>query len=115
MSTMTLTTSLNYESMHRPVRLTRRGRLLVTITTAVAAASMVLAVLTLGSPGATAADPTSTATITHTVSVGESLWSVAAEVAGTGDVRAVLQEIKSLNNFAGSTVVPGQVLTIPKR
>ena len=113
MSTMTLNASLNYESMHRPVHLTRRGRLVVTIISAVAAASMMLAVLTLGAPGATAADPTSTATLTHTVSVGESLWSVAAEVAGTGDVRAALHQIKELNGITGSTVVPGQVLIVP--
>jgi nucleoid-associated protein YgaU len=44
---------------------------------------------------------------------GDTLWSIAASVAGEDDVRAVVDRIQQLNGLAGSTVVPGQVLEMP--
>jgi LysM repeat protein len=48
------------------------------------------------------------------VEQGDSLWSIAASVAGEGDdVRAVVDRIQELNGLSGSAVLPGQVLELP--
>jgi hypothetical protein len=48
------------------------------------------------------------------VQPGDSVWSIATSVAGTGDdVRAVVDDIQQLNGLRGSALVPGQVLDLP--
>jgi Tfp pilus assembly protein FimV len=48
------------------------------------------------------------------VQPGDTVWSIAAEVAGGGqDVRVVVDAIEELNDLEGSVVVPGQVLELP--
>ena len=97
-----------------PVRLTRRGRLVLTI--AVALATLMVGVLTALMWSTLAADPAEAgdgAGVTYVVTAGDTLWSIAAEVAGTGDVRAVMYEIKQANGLTGGAVVPGQVLDLP--
>jgi LysM repeat protein len=49
----------------------------------------------------------------HTVKPGETLWSVAAGVAGGGDIRRAVFEIQQLNGLAGATILPGQQLILP--
>jgi nucleoid-associated protein YgaU len=45
---------------------------------------------------------------------GDTLWSIAAAVAGEGDdVRAVIADIRELNELPDAVVVPGQVLVLP--
>ena len=45
---------------------------------------------------------------------GDTLWSIAAGVAGEGDdVRGVIADIRELNDLADAVVVPGQVLVLP--
>ena len=45
---------------------------------------------------------------------GDTLWSIAAAVAGEGDdVRAVVADIRELNELPDAVVVPGQVLVLP--
>ncbi len=45
---------------------------------------------------------------------GETLWSIAAAVAGEGDdVRTVVADIRELNELRDAVVVPGQVLVLP--
>lgn len=49
-----------------------------------------------------------------TVGPGESLWTIAAEVADEGqDVRIVIDQIMALNNLSASTVPAGAELTVP--
>ena len=93
--------------------MTRRGRRVVGVFSALMAAIAVLAVLGLGSPQASASDGSEITT--RTVGTGESLWSVASDIAGDGDVSAVVYEIRQLNNLSGSTLSPGQVLVVPTR
>ncbi|RBY76286.1 hypothetical protein DQ239_14345 [Blastococcus sp. TF02-09] len=48
------------------------------------------------------------------VQPGDSLWSIAAAVAGDGDdVREVVAEIRELNELSDAVVVPGQLLLLP--
>lgn len=48
------------------------------------------------------------------VQQGDTLWSLAAAVAGQGDdVREVIAEIRQLNELADASLVPGQVLVLP--
>ena len=45
---------------------------------------------------------------------GDTLWSIAAAVTGEGDdVRAVVADIRELNELPDAVVVPGQVLVVP--
>jgi Tfp pilus assembly protein FimV len=48
------------------------------------------------------------------VQSGDTVWSIAGEIAGDGqDVRVVVDAIEELNDLEGSVVVPGQVLELP--
>lgn len=56
------------------------------------------------------------ATETVVISAGQSLWEVAAPLTPAGqDVRTTMVEIRELNGLEGSTLIPGQELTIPVR
>ncbi|MDJ1371593.1 LysM peptidoglycan-binding domain-containing protein [Gulosibacter molinativorax] len=50
---------------------------------------------------------------THTVLAGESLWDIAAGIAGNQDVRDVVVEIQRLNGLSGSSLQAGQQLALP--
>ncbi|MGY1733264.1 LysM peptidoglycan-binding domain-containing protein [Geodermatophilus sp. SYSU D01045] len=94
-----------------PVRLTRRGRRLVTVL--VLAAGVGGAALGRGvlapDDGLRLAGESSVV-----VESGDTVWSIAAEVAGPGqDVRAVVDAIEELNDLEAAVVVPGQVLRLP--
>jgi hypothetical protein len=48
------------------------------------------------------------------VEPGDTLWSIAATVAGGGeDVRGVVAEIRELNGLPDASLVPGQILVLP--
>jgi nucleoid-associated protein YgaU len=47
------------------------------------------------------------------VQPGDTLWSIASPVAGGGDVRAVIAEIRRLNGLSSARLVPGQTLRLP--
>jgi hypothetical protein len=103
------------------VRLTRRGRLVVTvILTAVSLSLVVLAWLAIAaraaqasnggqSPGAVYQNLTSVV-----VHPGQSLWAIASQAEPTADPRAVMQQIIELNALRGTSVVPGQHLWVPR-
>lgn len=97
------------------LRLTRRGRVVVT---ALAALPLVLGVLvgSLGSGGAIAGidDGTSSAAFdTMVVGAGDSLWEIAVSIAPTADPRDVILEIMRLNGLRDAVVQPGQRLALP--
>lgn len=53
-------------------------------------------------------------TVEHVVRPGDTLWALAAGVAGSGaDLRPVVDEIEELNSLDGATIHPGQVLVLP--
>ena len=99
-----------------PLRLTRRGRVVVAV-----AAALLLAVLSLviaASAQATNHPPSSRGAQQHliqvTVGPGQSLWSVAENADPGADTRAVIQQIVELNGLTGDVVTAGQRLWVPR-
>lgn len=92
-----------------PVRLTRRGRivlLLVLLALAVGLAALAAA------PGQ-AADPAGPPPTT-VVAPGDTLWSIAARSAPGRDPFRTIDEIRRLNGIRDYTVHPGQRLIMPR-
>jgi LysM domain len=99
-----------------PLRLTRRGRVVVGI-----AAALLLAVLSLVIAGSAQATnhlvPSRAAqqNLTQvTVRPGQSLWSVAENADPDADTRIVIQQIVQLNGLTGDTIFAGQLLWVPR-
>ena len=93
-----------------PVRLTRRGRIVLVLFVMLL---LVIAGFTLGRGSSQAAGHHRHAQRTVTVEAGETLWTVAARIAPHDDPRLVVADIQSLNHLATPSVVPGQQLLIP--
>jgi hypothetical protein len=108
--------SSRYQQASVPLRLTRRGRVVVGI-----AAALLLAVLSLVIAGSALATnhpvPSRAAQQNLTqVSVrpGQSLWSVAENADPDADTRVVIQQIVELNGLTGDTIFAGQRLWVPR-
>ena len=102
-----------------PLKLTRRGRLVVTAMAVllVAAGSVALAsaAQAMGHSGATPRPGTAGAAITKVeVRPGQSLWTLAETYDPNADTRQVIQEILQLNSMSTDQVQPGQVLWMPR-
>ena len=95
------------------VRLTRRGRLLVTLAVLIALVSAVLA--GAASVAAGTAELGRPTTVEVVVQPGQTLWGVATSVSPGGDPRDVVREIRELNGLEGSALLPGQALAVPVR
>jgi len=99
-----------------PLRLTRRGRVVI----AIAAALLVtmVSLLLAGVAQATNHGPSPGAARQNLVQVivrpGQSLWSVAESADPDQDTRAVIQQIIDLNSLNGDTVLAGQQLWVPR-
>ena len=99
-----------------PLRLTRRGRVVVAIATV-----LVLAVLSLVIAASAQATnhPVPSSGTQHslaqvTVRPGQSLWSVAEAADPDADTRVVIQQIIELNGLTGDVVFAGQQLWVPR-
>jgi hypothetical protein len=101
----------------RPVRLTRRGRLLLVAALALAA----FAGLSMGRGAAPAATDVTAgpATARIVVAPGSTLWSIASDAAPNADPRETIVRIRELNpglaTAPGGTLVAGQPLIVPAR
>ena len=99
----------------RPVRLTRRGRVVVLL----ALVTLTLVAFSLGRVGSQAAPRAVGSSSAHTASTvvrpGESLWAVAERVAPGHDPRAVIDQIADLNNLSSSGLQAGQLLVVPAK
>jgi hypothetical protein len=93
-----------------PVRLTRRGRIVLTLLMMV---GLIVAGFTLGRGSSQAAVHTHLAHHTVTVEAGDTLWSLASRVAPHADPRDVVAEITSLNRLTSDVVEPGEQLVVP--
>ena len=83
------------------------SRVLVLLTVIVAGFLLLLA-------SAVQASGPAPASVEYEVSVGDSLWEVAAAHAEPGeDLRAIVFEIKQLNDLPDSVIHPGQRLLVP--
>jgi len=95
------------------LRLTRRGR---TVLTGLASLPLVVAAVavSLNGGGAIAtADSTESSFEYVTVSAGESLWGLAESIAPAADPRDVIADILSLNQLTTADVHPGLQLALP--
>jgi hypothetical protein len=97
-----------------PLRLTRRGRIVVVVTTVLLLA--VLSLIVAMSAEATSQAPARAAQGLTQVIVrpGQSLWSVAENADPDADTRVVIQQIADLNGLTGSAVFAGQRLWVPR-
>jgi nucleoid-associated protein YgaU len=94
-----------------PVRLTRRGVVVVAGAVAVLAAALLL-LAWLSAPSGAAAGTAAPRTVPATVTVqpGDTLWGIASRLAPQRDPRAEVAELQQLNSLPGGALVPGQVL-----
>ena len=95
------------------VHLTRRGRLARTLL--VLSLTVVLASVFGLSAGAGTSDSIGAPTsfIEITVAQGDTLWSLASRMAGGSDVRAMVDEIASVNALTSADLQAGQKVRIP--
>ena len=93
------------------VRLTRRGRLTLLLLF-VAAAFLTLSVLA-GQSAATGEAGVPVETRTVVVGEGDTLWGIASEVAGPGEVREMIHHIQKLNALPSAGLQRGQELAVP--
>ena len=93
------------------VRLTRRGRLVVFVTSLL----LVLAAAFFLAGGAVGTGEAGTPPPTEIVQVGpgDTLWGIASEIAVDGDVRSVMNDIQRLNALETAGVQAGQKLRVP--
>jgi LysM repeat protein len=92
------------------LRLTRRGRLVILAMLLVVGAVVSLAITSSGAASSTAqAIPVQYVT----VAPGDTLWSIAGEVAPDADRRDTVAQIIERNALPGSSVEAGQRLAVP--
>ena len=102
---------------HSQVRLTPRGRALARLAVVSSLSILLLAGFSLFS-GATAGSEDSISTTPYvkiTVKPGETLWSIASNLSGTGDRRDLVDELIEVNRLKSPEVVAGQKIYIPTR
>ena len=100
-----------------PLRLTRRGRIVLIGIPLVLLAALLLSLAGFFNSPAKASDSAAelqtTSAVTVTVQPGQSLWGIAAAVVPDRDARDVVADIVQLNNLSAGAVFPGQQLFVP--
>ena len=98
-----------------PLRLTRRGRIVVAVAAALVLAALSLVISSAAQatnhPVPARAGQQGVAQIT--VRPGQTLWSVAENADPGADTRVVIQQITELNGLTGSVVYAGERLWVP--
>jgi hypothetical protein len=112
MSTAILNTGLNGTTSMPHLRLTRRGRAVLTVLVALAIVVAGLLVV-LNGGGAAASNGNGGQLHYVTVQGGETLWQLAGEVAPKADPREVVADIVALNQLSTSDIQAGQRIAIP--
>jgi len=96
---------------HPPITLTSRGRLVIGLVLTFFA---LLAWIVLGGGTADAStDQPRPVSQLVVVQPGESLWSIATDIAPDQDPRAVIMRIREINDLGTQHVHPGQSLAVP--
>jgi Tfp pilus assembly protein FimV len=90
-----------------PLRLTRRGVLVLGAAVA-SLAGVLIWLAALSAPAEAPARASVPATVT--VQDGDTLWSIAGQVAPDRDPRAEVDQLRRLNHLGGVALTPGQVL-----
>jgi predicted Zn-dependent protease len=107
--------SHDLRSMEPPLRLTRRGRVVVLVVLFLAAllASVVL-FTTASRANDPADDPAAGPAPTVVVKPGDTLWEIAARSMPRRDNQAAVSELRDLNKLPGYDIQPGDVLVLPR-
>jgi hypothetical protein len=92
-----------------PLRLTRRGRVVLVVLPALLALS---GALLAAAPGAAEAAPREVPR-TVVVGAGERLWTIAERIAPSTDPRVTVAAIERVNGLAGARVDAGTTLVLP--
>lgn len=99
-----------------PLRLTRRGRIVIAVTAALLVA--MISLIAAGVAQATSHAPSPGLARQNLAQVvvrpGQTLWSVAENAEPGQDTRVVVQQIVDLNSLPGPTVQAGQQLWVPR-
>jgi LysM domain len=101
-----------------PVRLTRRGRIVVG-GLAIAIAATAVCLLSLSLAGGALASSSGAARAGYqgmrhvVIEPGQTLWSIAAAADPAADPRLVIEQIIETNSLAGATVYAGEQLWVP--
>lgn len=103
-----------------PVRLTRRGRVVITALILACLTAAVLVISLLASGGAQATNHGQARAGYQgmrqvVVRPGQTLWSIATADEPTADTRMVVSEIMTVNALNSATISAGQLLWIPRR
>lgn len=94
----------------RPLRLTRRGMVASAVGLALVGGLLLLvAYLSAGSP---ASQPTAVPGSVITVQPGDTLWSIAGQVAPGHDPRRVVERLREVNQLSSVSLTPGQTLKV---
>lgn len=105
----------NRTIMATRLRITERGRrVLAALVALPIVVAVVIAVLS-GGTALASLDEGGVPVTFETIDVmpGDTLWSLAGEIAPAADPRDVIDAIVSLNALPSSAIVPGQTLSIP--
>ncbi len=102
-----------------PVRLTRRGRIVLAALAVVGATAVVLLVSLLASGGAQASNHGQLGGAYQgmhqmVVQPGQTLWSIASAAEPTVDPRTVIQQIMTVNALSAPDIQAGQLLWVPR-
>ena len=96
----------------QPIRLTRRGRVVVVLA---ALGALLVGGFTLGhAPSQASGRVHHVAPHTITVEPGETLWGVAARIAPRTDPRLVVAQIQQLNHLHSPQLLAGMQLVVPR-
>jgi hypothetical protein len=96
-------------------RLNRRGRLARTFVVLSLAVVLASVFGLKAGAGTTDAVGAPTSFIEVTVAPGDTLWSLASRMADGGDVRAMVDEISTVNSLSSAELQAGQKVRIPLR
>ena len=118
MTTVTASAGIHYGAATAPaarLRLTVRGRRVLAFLAALPAVVALSLAMVAGGSAIAARDDIAPSASFETVTVmgGDTLWSVAADIAPAADPRDVVDAIARLNALDGVTIAPGQRLAIP--
>lgn len=98
----------------RPLRLTRRGRVVVRLLlAALVVTAVAVGVLATSGVASAGRDARPAVVTTHVVLPGETLWELAERVAPGSDPRDVVARIVELNGLEGAGVRAGTRLVLP--
>lgn len=97
----------------RPVRLTRRGLVASAVGLVVVGGLLLLvAYLSAGSAASPASRPAAVPGSVVTVQPGDTLWSIAGQVAPGHDPRRVVERLREVNHLTSVALTPGQTLKV---